>query len=86
MVIPRTNRAISASMRNALDSLPISVNALAKKAGVAQPVLWRILNGERRATPAMAVKIADALESLGRDVTAAARALRRDIRTQGGKR
>ena len=73
-------------MRDVLSTLPMSVNALAKQAGVAQSVLWRILSGERRATPATAVKIAEALEAWGRDATAAAKALRRAVRTQGRKR
>jgi transcriptional regulator with XRE-family HTH domain len=64
----------------------MSVSALARQVGIAQPVLWRILNGERRAAPAKVAKIAKALESWGRDATAAAKALRRAIRTQGRKR
>jgi transcriptional regulator with XRE-family HTH domain len=85
MIIPHTDR-VTATMRDVLKRLPISVNALAKLAGVAQPVLWRILNGERRATAATAAKIAAALESWGADATTAAKALRRAIRTQGRKR
>ena len=73
-------------MRDVLKTLPMSVNALAKLSGIAQSVLWRILEGERRATPATAVKVAAALESWGKDATAAAKALRRAIRIQRGKR
>lgn len=84
MAIP--SNGVSAAMRNMVGRLPLSVNALAKEAGVAQPVLWRILNGERRATSATAAKIAAALEAWAKDATAAAKALRRAIRTQGRKR
>ena len=72
-------------MQKAMQQLPMSVSALARKLGIAQPVLWRILNGERRASPAKVAKIAAALESWGKDATAAAKALRRAVRTHGGK-
>ncbi len=73
-------------MRKELKRLPGSVNALAKRAGVSQSLLWHILNGTRTATPATVEKVAAALESWGKDATAAARALRRAIRHHRGKR
>ncbi len=61
----------------------MSVNALAKHAEVAQSVLWRILEGERRATVATGDRIAEALESWGADAIEAAKELRRAVRAQG---
>jgi transcriptional regulator with XRE-family HTH domain len=83
--MPTANR-VTAIMRDVVKRLPVSVSALAREVGMAQSVLWRILNGERPATAARVDKIAAALESWGKDATAVARALRRAIRTQGRTR
>jgi predicted transcriptional regulator len=77
---------VTTPMQRILKRLPMSVSALARKVGITQPVLWRILTGERPATEARVDKIAAALESWGKDATAAANALRRAIRTQRRKR
>jgi transcriptional regulator with XRE-family HTH domain len=83
--MPTTDR-VTAIMRDVLQRLPMSVSALARQVGISQPMLWRILNGDRRATPAKVAKIADALASWGKDATAAAKALRRAIRKDRGTR
>ena len=83
--MPTTDR-VTAIMKDLVERLPMSVSALARQVGIPQPVLWRILNGRRPASPAKVRVIADALESGGRDATAAAKALRRAIRTRGGAR
>jgi DNA-binding LacI/PurR family transcriptional regulator len=77
-------------MREALKNLPGSLNALAKRAGVSQALLWHILDGSRSVTPAVAAKVAAALERWGDEsrtagarCTAAAKAIRRAVRTQG---
>lgn len=80
--MPTTDR-VAAIMKDLADHLPMSVSALARETGIRQPMLWRVLNGERGATPAAVEKIAAALESWGKDATAAAKALRRAIRSQG---
>jgi DNA-binding LacI/PurR family transcriptional regulator len=73
-------------MRKVLERLPGSVNALAKRAGVSQSLLWHILDGSRNVTPVVAEKVAAALESWGAEATAAAKALRRALHTQRGTR
>jgi hypothetical protein len=37
-----------------------SVNAFAKRAGVPQPTIWRILNGQQRCGPEIALKLSEA--------------------------
>lgn len=49
------------AVRKALDDLPGSLRALARKAGVSHSTLVRILNGERSATPEVVEALADAL-------------------------
>jgi transcriptional regulator with XRE-family HTH domain len=81
------------TVKMALKHLPGSLNALAKRAGVSQMLLWAILKGTRRVTPAVAAKVAAALEEWGEECRAAAqqcdrsaRAIRRAARTWGGHR
>jgi predicted transcriptional regulator len=79
-------------MRKALENLPGSLNALAKRAGVSQALLWHIHDGSRSITPTVAAKVAAALERWGDESRAAgarchaaAKAIRRAVRTQGRK-
>lgn len=79
-------------MRKALDNLPGSLNSLAKRAGVSQTLLWQILNGTRSVTPAVAAKVAVALERWGAEnrvaaqrCDAAAKAIRRAVTTREKK-
>ena len=91
MFIAHTDRLADA-MRKALKNLPGSLNSLAKRAGVSQTLLWQILNGDRSATPAVAAKVAVALERWGDESVvagalchAAAKAIRRAVPTKGRK-
>ena len=52
---------VTDAVRQALEVVP-NVSALAKAAGVSQSLLARIQAGERQATPAVAAKVARALE------------------------
>jgi transcriptional regulator with XRE-family HTH domain len=79
-------------MRKALDNLPGSLNALAKRAGVSQGLLWQIVKGSRSITPAVAAKVAAALERWGDESRTAgarchvaAKAIRQAVRTRGRK-
>lgn len=81
--MPHT-KGLAQAVKSALTKLPVSVNALAKRAGVSQSFMSRILAGERTASPAVAAKIASALDVWGRDARAAARALRRGVRSEKG--
>jgi len=92
MSIAHTDR-LTGAMRKTLETLPGSLNSLAKRAGVSQTLLWQILNGDRTATPAVAAKVAAALERWGgenraaaKHCDAAAKAIRRAVGTQRGKR
>ena len=80
------------TVMTALEHLPGSLNALAKRAGVSQMLLWAILKGQRRVTPEVAAKVAAALDAWavelrvdGLRCKAAASAIRRAVRTQGRK-
>ena len=79
-------KGLAGTVKHAVAKLPVSVNALAKRAGVSQSLMSRILAGKRRASPAIAKKIASALEVWGQDASAAAKALRRAIRQDKGAR
>jgi plasmid maintenance system antidote protein VapI len=46
-------------LRRAMSETGLSVNALAKAAGIAQPVLYRFVTGERDLTLRTAQKLAD---------------------------
>lgn len=84
---------LTGAMQKALENLPGSLNALARRAGVSQALLWMILEGNRTATPAVAAKVAAALERWGvenraaaKSCDAAARAIRRAVGTKRGAR
>ncbi len=65
-----------AAVRKALSAAPVSVSAVAVRAGVSQSLLARIRSGDRAATPAVADAVARALETLGARCTRAARQIR----------
>ncbi len=54
----------------------LSLRLLARHAGVSHVQLFRIMRGERRATPAVAKKVAKALESYGKSLAQAAARIR----------
>ena len=56
-----------------MKAAPGSLLALAKRARIAQPILWRILKGHRRATHDVAEKVATAMESWANELKEAAR-------------
>ena len=92
MSVTHTDR-LTTTKRKALSKLPGSLNSLAKRAGVSHALLWCIREGTRNVTPAVAAKVAAALERWGAEnraaakhCDAAAKAIRRAVRTQGGKR
>ena len=64
---------LAGTMRKALHTLPGSLNSLAKRAGVSQALLWHIMDGSRNVTPAVAAKVAAALERWGEEHRAAAK-------------
>jgi plasmid maintenance system antidote protein VapI len=66
----------------AIETAPCSVNALAQTADVPQSTLARIASGERRATPAVAEAVADALAEWGSTSTTASNRIRRALRTR----
>lgn len=69
-------------VRRTLTTAPVSVNALARAAGVSQSLLARIRSGERTATPVVARAIARALERRGAECIRAARVIRQAARHQ----
>lgn len=64
---------LTAAVAAALDEAPCTLNALARAAGVPAPHLSNIRHGKRKASAALAARVADALEAWGTDCTAAAR-------------
>ncbi len=81
------------TVKTALSHLPGSLNALAKRAGVSQMLLWAILKGQRNVTPEVAAKVAAALKAWavelradGRRCETAAAAIRRATHTPRGTR
>jgi plasmid maintenance system antidote protein VapI len=79
-------------IREFLNDPPMSLNELADTAGVDVALLSRIKNGTRRLTPAVAGKLAEALDAWTaeyrartKSCTEAARHLRRTTRKTGGK-
>jgi len=78
---------LAKAVRTALEKLPGTLNALAKRAGVSQALLWHIRDGSRAVTPTVAAKLAAALEAwaaesrvASRRCEAAARRIRRAVR------
>lgn len=67
------------ALKAAIGRAPASRRELCKLARIDHSFLARILMGERRATPALCQRVAQALEQLGSDCTAGATTLRRAI-------
>jgi hypothetical protein len=65
---------------NAIDDAPCSDRALAREAGLAHSTLIRIRAGTLHATPAVAAKVAAALERWGERCNTAAGRLHSEIR------
>jgi transcriptional regulator with XRE-family HTH domain len=69
------DRLTSAVIR-ALESAPCSLRALARTAGVSHVQLLHITQGKRRATPAVAAKVAEALDTWSTRCAEGARGIR----------
>lgn len=79
--------SLTRAVARALTGVPISLRALSRVASVSHAQLARIVAGDRRATPAVALAVASALETLSNDFTNAAAQIRRSANNQrrGGK-
>jgi predicted transcriptional regulator len=78
MTLPMTS--LTDAVRKAIAAAPGSVNALATRAGVSQSLLARIQSGDRTVTPAVAAKVAKALELWSGECARAARGIRQALR------
>jgi transcriptional regulator with XRE-family HTH domain len=72
-----------AALRRALTRSPASRRALAEEAGIDHSLLARILAGQRRASPALLRRIAQALARWGTDCAAGGSILRRALTRKG---
>lgn len=61
MVMATLKEQIGTRIKSLRERAGISGNAFAAKAGISQPHLWQVENGEKEASMAMLKKIADAL-------------------------
>ena len=77
---------LTTAVQWAIQHAPCSVAALAEAAGVPQSTLARIQTGERNATPAVAAKLAAALDRWGTRCTVAARKIRAASRRVGTRK
>ena len=75
-----TMTSLTEAVRKAIAATPGSVNALATRAGVSQSLLARIQSGDRTVTPAVAAKVARALERWSAECGRAARGIRQALR------
>lgn len=67
---------LAQAVREALERVPCSDRALAKKAGVAQSTVYRIRTGERGCSRAVAEALADAMAAWAGDYRKAEEGLR----------
>lgn len=70
---------IAKALKQALAKAPASQRELCRAAGINNAFLWRILRGERRASPALCLKLAKVLERWGSDCTAGAETIRQAV-------
>ena len=83
---------LARSVIEALKALPGTLHELSKRTGVSYALLWRIRDGSRGVTPAVAAKLVAALERWGSESRAAgdrcyaaARVIRRAVRQPRGQ-
>ena len=76
---------LDAAVRRAIRRAPSTIRALARAAGVSHELLAGILAGRRRATPAVAQKIAQVLDRWAARCTRDAAAVRTAIAGRTGK-
>lgn len=66
---------LTAAVAKAVGNTPCSLRELAHAADVDYSLFWRILHGERRASPDVARRVADALREWATECSAAADAI-----------
>ena len=76
---------LTTQLIRAVKAAPCSLRALAREAGVSHALLVMILGSERAATPAVAAKVAAALDQWGQRCHQAATQLRRAMTTTRGR-
>ena len=67
---------LTQAVANGIKAARLSLRLLARHAGVSHVQLFRIMRGERRATPAIADKVAKALRRYSKSLTKAAARIR----------
>ncbi len=72
-------------LRRAIRQAPCSTRALARKAGVSHVMLAAIVTGHERATPRVAVRVAEALESWVARCAREAAAIRKAVHQRSTK-
>lgn len=63
---------LTSAVIDAINRAPVSLRSLGRAGGVPQPSLSRIVNGQRRATEAVARSVMTALRELGKECEVAA--------------
>jgi transcriptional regulator with XRE-family HTH domain len=73
--------AVTRNVQLSLADSPVSLRELARRCGVSHVQLARIVSGDRNATEAVAVAIADALDAIAKESAKAAFRVRRSLTT-----
>jgi transcriptional regulator with XRE-family HTH domain len=74
--------ALTEAVRDALDTLPVSMRRLASEAGVPVSTLSRIASGQLGASPAVARAIVDTLRTWGIDLAEAEQRIEEELRRE----
>ena len=74
--------ALTEAVRDALDTLPVSMRRLASEAGVPVSTLSRIASGQLGASPAVARAIVDALKAWGIDLAEAEQRIEEELQRE----
>lgn len=76
MASPKLVKAVQAALR----ASPVTLRELARRAGLSPSLTAYMKRGKRAATPAVAARLASALEGLAKEAAEGAKAIRRALR------
>jgi hypothetical protein len=78
------SRALTVAVQQAVTEAPMPLKALARRAGVSHTLLQYVVAGARSVTPALAGKVADALEAVEHQAGRLAKPIRRALASRTG--
>ena len=78
--------AITRAVHVALRDAPVSLREIGRRSAVSHAQLARIVASERNATPAVAGRVADALDKIGAECVTGAARVRRSLTSHKGRK